>query len=126
MGLDFVSNQCESCGNYYSSWVFRFSPLSDLPTDWRAHDEVAQAGAAAISASTGTKYTVGSSTNVLYAAAGGSDDYAFGVAKFPVSITMELPAGGTGFNPTTAQILPFVTETWTGIRAMAEKVISKY
>lgn len=125
MGLDFVSTQCESCGNYHSSVHSRF-PISDLPTDWRAHDEVAQAGAAAISASTGTKYTVGSSTNVLYAAAGGSDDYAFGVAKFPVSITMELPAGGTGFNPTTAQILPFVSETWTGIRAMAEKVINNY
>lgn len=104
------------------SYIF----FSDLPSDWRAHDDVAQAGAAAIQKSTGTKYTVGSSTNVLYAAAGGSDDYAFGVAKFPVSVTMELPAGGSGFNPSTAQILPFVTETWTGIRAMAEKVIQKY
>ncbi|KAH8398788.1 hypothetical protein KR222_003918 [Zaprionus bogoriensis] len=112
-----------SYGNYL---LYPWGWTSDLPSDWRNNDEVAQAGAAAIAASTGTKYTVGSSTNVLYAAAGGSDDYAFGVAKFPVSITMELPAGGTGFNPTTAQILPFVTETWTGIRAMALKVASKY
>ncbi|EDW17770.1 carboxypeptidase B [Drosophila mojavensis] len=112
-----------SYGNYL---LYPWGWTSDLPADWRAHDEVAQAGAAAIKASTGTKYTVGSSTNVLYAAAGGSDDYAFGVAKFPVSVTMELPAGGTGFNPSTEQILPFVTETWTGIRAMAEKVIQKY
>ncbi|XP_030572591.1 carboxypeptidase B [Drosophila novamexicana] len=112
-----------SYGNYL---LYPWGWTSDLPSDWRAHDEVAQAGAAAIKKSTGTEYTVGSSTNVLYAAAGGSDDYAFGVAGFPVSVTMELPAGGTGFDPTTAQILPYVTETWTGIRAMAQKVIEKY
>ncbi|KAH8302209.1 hypothetical protein KR044_004078 [Drosophila immigrans] len=112
-----------SYGNYL---LYPWGWTSDLPSDWRIIDEVAQAGADAIKSSTGTKYTVGSSTNVLYAAAGGSDDYAFGVAKFPISITMELPAGGSGFNPTTAQILPFVSETWTGIRAMAKKVIDKY
>lgn len=87
---------------------------------------MAQAGAAAIKSSTGTKYTVGSSTNVLYAAAGGSDDYAFAVANFPISITMELPAGGSGFNPSTSQILPMVSETWVGIKAMAQKVVEKY
>jgi len=99
---------------------------SALPSSWRDNDEVAQAGADAISKATGTKYTVGSSTNVLYAAAGGSDDYAFGVANFPVSITMELPAGGTGFNPSTNQIQSFVEETWVGIKAMGQKVVEKY
>lgn len=69
-----------------------------LPATWKDIDEVAQAGAAAIKSATGTKYTVGSSTNVLYAAAGGSDDYAFAVANIPVAITMELPAGGSGFD----------------------------
>ncbi|EDV97048.1 carboxypeptidase B [Drosophila grimshawi] len=112
-----------SYGNYL---LYPWGWTSDLPSSWRALDEVAQAGAAAIKSSTGTKYTVGSSTNVLYAAAGGSDDYAFATAKFPISITMELPAGGTGFNPSTAQILPFVTETWTGIKAMAKVVLNKY
>ncbi|XP_034109441.1 carboxypeptidase B isoform X1 [Drosophila albomicans] len=112
-----------SYGNYL---LYPWGWTSALPSDWKIIDEVAQAGADAIRSSTGTRYSVGSSTNVLYAAAGGSDDYAFGVAGFPISITMELPAGGTGFNPTTAQILPFVTETWTGIRAMALKVIDKY
>ena len=97
-----------------------------MPDSWKDIDEVAQAGATAIKAATGTKYTVGSSTNVLYAAAGGSDDYAFGVAKIPVAITMELPAGGSGFDPKPAQIDPFVKETWIGIKAMAEKIIEKY
>ncbi|BFF97756.1 carboxypeptidase B [Drosophila madeirensis] len=112
-----------SYGNYL---LYPYGWTSSLPASWRDIDDVAQAGAAAISAATGTKYTVGSSTNVLYAAAGGSDDYAFAVADFPISITMELPAGGTGFNPTTAQILPYVDETWVGIKAMAQKVVDKY
>jgi len=56
----------------------------------------------------------------------GIDDYAFGVANFPVSITMELPAGGTGFNPSTNQIQSFVEETWVGIKAMGQKVVEKY
>lgn len=99
---------------------------SALPDTVSELDEVAQAGAAAIRASTGTRYTVGTSTNVLYAAAGGSDDYAFAKANIPISITMELPAGGTGFDPKPAQISGFVSETWTGIKAMAEKVIAKY
>ncbi|KAH8270583.1 hypothetical protein KR018_012049 [Drosophila ironensis] len=112
-----------SYGNYL---LYPWGYTSDLPSTWRDIDEVAQAGAAAIKSSTGTKYTVGSSTNVLYAAAGGSDDYAFAKANFPISITMELPAGGTGFNPTTSQIEGMVTETWVGIRAMAQKVVDKY
>ncbi|KAI8121307.1 hypothetical protein FF38_05968 [Lucilia cuprina] len=112
-----------SYGNYL---LYPWGYTSALPATWKDIDEVAQAGAAAIRSATGTKYTVGSSTNVLYAAAGGSDDYAFAVANIPVAITMELPAGGTGFDPKPAQIEPFVSETWIGIKAMAEKIISKY
>ncbi|EDW73136.1 uncharacterized protein Dwil_GK16806 [Drosophila willistoni] len=112
-----------SYGNYL---LYPYGWTSALPTTWRDIDAVAQAGADAIKSGTGTKYTVGSSTNVLYAAAGGSDDYAFAVAEFPISITMELPAGGTGFDPTTAQILPYVSETWLGIKAMAQKVIEEF
>lgn len=72
--------------------------FSLLPPKWKDIDVVARAGALAIQKATGTRYTVGSSTNVLYAAAGGSDDYAHGVVGIPISITMELPSGGrTGF-----------------------------
>ncbi|KAM7357130.1 carboxypeptidase B1 [Cochliomyia hominivorax] len=112
-----------SYGNYL---LYPWGYTSALPATWKDFDDVAQAGAAAIEAATGTKYTVGSSTNVLYAAAGGSDDYAFAMANIPVAITMELPAGGSGFDPKPAQIEPFVSETWIGIKAMAEELISKF
>ncbi|XP_036336959.1 carboxypeptidase B-like [Rhagoletis pomonella] len=112
-----------SYGNYL---LYPWGWTSDLPDTWRALDEVAQAGYDAIKAATGTVYSVGSSTNVLYAAAGGSDDYAFAAAEIPISITMELPAAGNGFDPAPTKILELVSETWIGIKAMAEKVIESY
>ncbi|XP_053684599.1 carboxypeptidase B-like [Sabethes cyaneus] len=113
-----------SYGNYL---LYPWGWTSDLPDSWEEIDEVAQAGAAAIKQATGSHYTVGSSTNVLYAAAGGSDDWAFAEAQVPISITMELPGGGNGgFNPPASAIEKSVKESWIGIKAMALKVAQRY
>lgn len=113
-----------SYGNYL---LYPWGWTSDLPETWEDIDEVAQAGAAAIKQATGSRYTVGSSTNVLYAASGGSDDWAYAVAEVPISITMELPGGGTGgFNPPPSAIEASVKESWVGIKAMALKVAQKF
>ncbi|SPP77182.1 carboxypeptidase B [Drosophila guanche] len=98
---------------------------SDLPDTVADLHEVAQAGFDAILADTGTFYEIGSSTNKLYVAAGASDDYAFN-AGFPISFTMELPPGGTGFDPPASAIDRMVKETFVGIAAMARKVVQKY
>jgi carboxypeptidase A2 len=74
-----------SYGNYM---LYPWGYTSDLPETWKEIDEISQIGADAIKAATGTEYTVGSSTNVLYAAAGGSDDFMFAEAKIPISITV--------------------------------------
>ncbi|XP_017840942.1 carboxypeptidase B [Drosophila busckii] len=112
-----------SYGNYL---LYPWGWTSDLPDTWQDLDDVARAGGDAIEAATGTVYEVGSSTNVLYIAAGASDDYGF-YAGFNVSITMELSGGGSlGFNPPESSIESFVSETWIGVRAMAEKLIEKY
>uniref|UniRef100_A0A336MC79 Zinc carboxypeptidase A 1 n=1 Tax=Culicoides sonorensis TaxID=179676 RepID=A0A336MC79_CULSO len=111
-----------SYGNYL---LYPWGYTSDLPENWKEIDALAQVGAAAIRDATGTRYTVGSSTNVLYAAAGGSDDYALGELGIPFSITMELPRGGTGFDPPPSSIERLVTETWIGIEAMA-RYLAKY
>ncbi|XP_055624827.1 carboxypeptidase B-like [Toxorhynchites rutilus septentrionalis] len=109
-----------SYGNYL---LYPWGWTSDLPNNWRDIDEVAQAGADAIEKATGTYYTVGSSTNVLYAAAGGSDDWALAKSNVSISITMELPGGGSiGFDPPASSIEKSVKESWVGIRAMALKV----
>ncbi|XP_050335204.1 carboxypeptidase B isoform X2 [Bactrocera neohumeralis] len=112
-----------SYGNYL---LYPWGYTSALPKNWRDIDDIARAGAAAIKTATGTEYTVGSSTNVLYAAAGGSDDYALGKAQIPISITMELPSAGQQFDPPLSKIEELASETWIGIKAMAENVIEKY
>lgn len=125
-----LKNRCKfylslhSYGNYL---LYPWGWTDDLPETWKDIDEVAQAGATAINEVTGANYTVGSSTNVLYAASGGSDDWAFAVAHVPIAIVMELPRGGSdGFNPPTRDIKGSVEESWTGIKAMALKVAQKY
>lgn len=89
--------------------------------------EVAKAGADAIEAASGPKYKIDNVPNAMYAAAGGSDDYAFGVKNIPIALTMELSAGGElGFDPPANQMRKSVAENWIGIRAMALKVDEKY
>ncbi|XP_055531288.1 carboxypeptidase B-like [Wyeomyia smithii] len=119
-------NRCKfylSLHSYGKYLLYPWGWTSDLPETWQTIDEVAQAGANAINEATGTKYTVGSSTNVLYAASGGSDDWALDVADVPITIVMELPSGGFGgFNPPAQAIEESVKESWIGIKAMALKV----
>lgn len=97
-----------------------------MPDTWPDLHEVAMTGYNAILDATGTNYTVGSSTNVLYIAAGASDDYAF-YSGFPISFTMELTCGGPNrFDPPPSEIDAIVKETWIGIKAMGLKVVDKY
>ncbi|KAF2889623.1 hypothetical protein ILUMI_16549 [Ignelater luminosus] len=75
----------------------------------------------------GTIYTVGTSTNVLYAAAGGSDDWAKGVAGVQLAYTIELPEGGSwGFDPPPHQIMDHLPETWEGCKAYNHYIGAKF
>nr|AAT36738.1 carboxypeptidase B [Ochlerotatus epactius] len=113
--------------SYGKYMLYPWGWTSELPETWEDIHEVAQTGADAIKHATGSRYTVGSSTNVLYAASGGSDDWAYAVAEVPISITMELPGGGNGgFNPPPSAIEASVKESWIGIKAMALKVAQKF
>jgi carboxypeptidase A2 len=56
-----------SYGNYL---LYPWGYSNDLPENWKDQEEVAQAGAQAIQKATGTKYTVGSTSNTLYLASG--------------------------------------------------------
>ncbi|XP_058983448.1 carboxypeptidase B [Musca domestica] len=93
-----------------------------LPPNWRYLDAVARAGLETIRNASGSFYTAGSSARTLYPASGASDDFAYGVAKIPVVMCMELPSGGSGFDPPADRILPLVAESWQGIRAMTREV----
>lgn len=61
--------------------LYSWGHVSDLPETWMDLDEVAKVGADSIQQSTGSTYKYGSTTRVLYKAAGNSLDY---VRKFNV------------------------------------------
>lgn len=63
---------------------------------------------------------------ISFKTCGASDDYMFAVAKIPISITMELPGGGTGFDPPPSAIRRIVEESMIGIAGMAKVVAAKY
>ncbi|XP_060520849.1 uncharacterized protein LOC132698674 [Cylas formicarius] len=103
-----------SYGNYI---LYPWGHTSALPPDADELQSLGVKAGNAIAAVRGSRYTVGSSTNVLYAAAGGSDDYAKGVAGVALSYCIELPAGGIyGFNPPASAIRGIVEETFEGVR----------
>lgn len=89
--------------------------------------DVADAGALAIVMATNSIYTYGNTYNVMYPTSGDSADYAIGKLNIPITMAMELPAGGfSGFDPPVRQIETIVSETWIGITAMAKTVVEKY
>ncbi|KAL7048123.1 hypothetical protein ACKWTF_003225 [Chironomus riparius] len=113
-----------SYGNYL---IYPNGYTKDLPENWEDQDEVAKAGADAIEQATGTKYTYGSVSNTLYIASGSSTDYAYGSAKIPIAICMELPGGGFfGFDLPASEIEKTVKESIIGVQAMVEAVARKY
>lgn len=113
-----------SYGNYL---LYPWGYTSALPAN---NDELYALGVRvnnAIRAISGTTYAIGTSTNLLYAAAGGSDDYAKGVGGVELAYCIELPGGGSvGFNPPATRITPIVQETWEGVKAYHDYIREKY
>ncbi|XP_014297850.1 carboxypeptidase B [Microplitis demolitor] len=93
---------------------------SDLPENEPELRSVAERAAAALAAPFGTRYTIGSSTNVLYAAAGGSDDWLMGVAGANLSYTVELPGGR--FDPPPSRIEFVGIETFEAFKVFQEYI----
>ncbi|KAJ8922113.1 hypothetical protein NQ315_004047 [Exocentrus adspersus] len=73
----------------------------------------------------GGNYTVVSFSSGLYYASGTSVDWVKELG-IDLAYTLELPAGGTGFDPPAADIVPVVEETWEGIKAFHSYIQSKY
>jgi carboxypeptidase A2 len=116
--IDEVKANCKffltfhSYGNYL---IYPNGYTNDLPENWQDNEDVAQAGAKAIREATGTEYTVGSTSNVLYLASGSSTDYALGVGGIPIAICMELTGGGFfGFDLPASEIEKTVKEVRAG------------
>lgn len=106
--------------------LYPWGYTSALPDDEPELKSLGRSVNSAISSLRGTRYTIGTSTNVLYAAAGGSDDYAKGVVGIELSYTLELPGGRWGFDPPASEIKSVVKETWLGVKVFGEHVQKKF
>ncbi|GIY20000.1 carboxypeptidase A2 [Caerostris darwini] len=109
--------------SYSQLWLTPWGWTTELPKDYNDMVRVAQEATKAIAEVHGTNYRIGSSTNVLYKATGGADDWAYGVAGIKYSYTLELrDTGRHGFLLPSEQIVPTGEETWAGVKAMAKEI----
>lgn len=96
-----------------------------VPADVDDLDRVGRIAAASMKQSGGTSYTVGNSAALLYAASGGSDDWAKGIAKIKYAYTIELRDNGRyGFILPASHIKPTGKEAYAAIKAIAKELKS--
>lgn len=110
-----------SYGNYL---LHPWGWTEDLPDNEPILRSVGEDAEKALSSKYGTRYTVGSSTVILYAAAGGSDDWAMAVAGIELSYTIELPGGR--FDPPPKNIAKVGDETFDAFVVFQQYVEKKY
>lgn len=112
----------------YGQWLlYPWGYTYDPPDNVEELHQVGVQAADAIEAVYGTRYVTGNSAALLYFAAGASDDWFKAIAGAPLSYTVELPGGGNqGFDLPASRIQPVVTETWPGIVAFYNHVVSNY
>ncbi|CAL8101899.1 unnamed protein product [Orchesella dallaii] len=91
------------------------------------HDDLMRVGTKAIKTLEsvhGTKYTAGNTAEILYAAAGGSHDWAKGAAGIKFAYCYELrDTGNRGFVLPADQIIPSGEETFAAVQSMAEDIL---
>ncbi|KAG6445081.1 hypothetical protein O3G_MSEX003712 [Manduca sexta] len=93
-----------------------------LPPDYKDLDALGKSMAEAISQAGGSKYQVGSSSGLLYPAAGGSDDWAKSQG-IKYTFTIELnDTGRYGFVLPTTHIEPVARENLAGLRVLANQL----
>ncbi|XP_065220168.1 carboxypeptidase B-like [Planococcus citri] len=94
-----------------------------LPPDAEDLDRVGRIAAAAMKQAGGSSYSVGNSAALLYAAAGGSDDWAKGAAKIKYTYTIELrDTGRHGFLLPASHIKGSGKEAFAAIKAIAKEM----
>ncbi|XP_061394997.1 carboxypeptidase B [Musca vetustissima] len=92
-------------------YPYGYSRNANAPTRNFLHQVALRAGSQ-IAKYRGTVYTVGTSANILYEAAGGLDDFAYGNLGIPMSFTLELP--GENFQVASSDIIHICKETFAG------------
>uniref|UniRef100_A0A6M2E0H8 Zinc carboxypeptidase A 1 n=1 Tax=Xenopsylla cheopis TaxID=163159 RepID=A0A6M2E0H8_XENCH len=106
----------------YGYWILYPWSYTEEPAP-RKHQlqRIGELAATAIHRNGGGIYKVGNTVDLLYAAPGGSHDYALGEAGIDISMTFELPPrsyGMEGFDPLPQDIRRICGETMHGVKAI--------
>lgn len=115
-----------SLHSYSQMWLYPWGYRRGYASSNAQLEAKAKAAVKAIKNVYGTNFKYGPSANVLYPAAGGSDDYALGVCGIPYAYTVELrPASGSSqaFLASPTEIKPSGVETTAGVVALALHII---
>jgi murein tripeptide amidase MpaA len=108
--------------SYSQLWLVPYGYAQNKkPADYNELVQLASIGKRALEATYRTPYRLGTAPDLLYPAAGGSDDWAKGAAGIKYSYCLELrDTGRYGFLLPASQIVPTGEETFNGVAAMAK------
>ncbi|KAM3720590.1 putative carboxypeptidase suro-1 [Dirofilaria immitis] len=114
---------------YSQLWIHPYGHRKDTyPGDIHELYEVGKKATNALRKLYGTRYIVGSGADTLYPASGGSEDWAKQTAGIKYVYLLELrpdEKNWDGFILDEQQLIPTATETWAGIRVVADAVIER-
>jgi len=112
--------------SYGQYWLYPWGWTSALTPDDTELKRIGNVALSALTGKYGTRYTIGTSTNVLYIASGGADDWAYGSAGIKYSHTLELrDTGSYGFQLPASQIVVTSEETTLGVIAFAKDLAQR-
>ncbi|CAK9294900.1 unnamed protein product [Gordionus sp. m RMFG-2023] len=116
-----------SIHSYSQLWLLPYGHGSQHPKDYDELYAVGLNASLALESVHGTKYQVGSITDLLYFASGSSLDWAYDNLKVKYSYGLELrDRGEYGFLLPVNEILPVGQETWDGYKVVINKIIEEY
>jgi len=98
-------------------WTYNYPPR------YNELDQIMQIARSSIRSVNGYSYAIGTSANVIYIAAGGSDDWSFGDLDVLASFTVEIY--GSSFSTPPSQILPLGREILIGVVGIADYLSSQ-
>uniref|UniRef100_A0A915AKK6 ShKT domain-containing protein n=1 Tax=Parascaris univalens TaxID=6257 RepID=A0A915AKK6_PARUN len=114
---------------YSQIWIHPYGHRRDTyPGDIQDLYDVGKKATNALSKLYGTKYVVGSGADTLYPASGGSEDWAKQTAAIKYVYLLELrpdERNWDGFILDEHQLIPTASETWAGVRVVADAVIER-
>ncbi|KAL3120330.1 hypothetical protein niasHT_001143 [Heterodera trifolii] len=114
---------------YSQIWIHPYGHKRDsYPGDVQDLYAVGKRATAALSKLYGTKYVLGSGANTLYPASGGSEDWAKESANVKFVYLLELrpdEKNWDGFILDESQLIPTASETWAGVKVVADAIIQR-